>query len=58
VPRLREDSPGTRNLPFTAFPEHAGVASALAAEACGLVVKDVSGSALWHALIEVARTGT
>jgi two-component system nitrate/nitrite response regulator NarL len=58
VPRLREVSPESRILLFTAFPDHAGVAPALAAGACGLVVKDASGSTLWQALMETARTGT
>lgn len=58
VPRLRAVSPSSRVLLFTAFPEHAAVAPSLAAGACGLLVKDASGTALRDALREVARTGT
>lgn len=57
TPRIRAVSPDTRVLLFTAFPEHSGVAPALAAGACGLVVKDASGSDLRRALIDVVRTG-
>lgn len=58
VPRLRAVSPSSRVLLFTAFPEHSGVAPALAAGAVGLLVKDASGVALGEAIREVARTGT
>jgi DNA-binding NarL/FixJ family response regulator len=58
VPRLRAVSPASRVLLFTAFPEHSGVAPALAAGAVGLLVKDASGAALGEAIREVARTGT
>ncbi|MBW0115215.1 response regulator transcription factor [Pseudonocardia abyssalis] len=58
VPRLRAVSPQSRVLLFTAFPEHAAVAPSLAAGACGLLVKDASGTALRDALREVSRTGT
>jgi DNA-binding NarL/FixJ family response regulator len=58
VPRLRAVSPSTRVLLFTAFPEHSGVAPALAAGAVRLLVKDASGVALGEAIREVARTGT
>jgi two-component system, NarL family, nitrate/nitrite response regulator NarL len=58
VPRLHAVCPLARILLFTAFPEHAAVAPTLAAGACGLLVKDVSGPALRDALREVARTGT
>ncbi|ODU07464.1 MAG: DNA-binding response regulator [Pseudonocardia sp. SCN 72-86] len=58
VPRLRAVAPGTRVLLFTAFPEHAAVGPSLAAGACGLLVKDASGTALRDALREVFRTGT
>ncbi|QJY45401.1 response regulator [Pseudonocardia broussonetiae] len=57
VPRIREVSPASRVLLFTAFPEHAAVAPSLAAGACGLVVKDASGTVLRDALREVFRTG-
>lgn len=57
VPRLRAVSPASRVLLFTAFPEHAAVAPSLAAGACGLVVKDASGTVLRDALREVFRTG-
>jgi DNA-binding NarL/FixJ family response regulator len=58
MPRLRAVSPSSRVLLFTAFPEHAAVAPSLAAGACGLLVKDASGTALRDGLREVARTGT
>lgn len=58
VPRLLAVSAESRVLLFTAFPEHAGVAAALAAGACGLVVKDASASALRRALVEVVRQGS
>jgi two-component system, NarL family, nitrate/nitrite response regulator NarL len=58
VPRLREVSPESRVLLFTAFPEHAAVGPSLAAGACGLLVKDASGTALREALREVFRTGS
>ncbi|GAY07275.1 response regulator transcription factor [Pseudonocardia sp. N23] len=58
VPRLLAVSASSRILLFTAFPEHAGVAPALAAGACGLVVKDASASALRRALVEVVRQGS
>jgi len=58
VPRLLAVSPGSRILLFTAFPEHAGVGPALAAGACGLVVKDASASALRNALVEVMQRGS
>jgi DNA-binding NarL/FixJ family response regulator len=58
VPSLRSASPASRVLLFTAFPEHAAVAPALAAGACGVLVKDATGTALRDALREVARTGT
>lgn len=57
VPRLRAVSPASRVLLFTAFPEHAAVAPSLAAGACGILVKDASGTALRDALREVFRTG-
>lgn len=57
VPRLREVSPTSRVLLFTAFPEHVAVGPSLAAGACGLLVKDASGTALRDALREVFRTG-
>lgn len=57
VPRLRAVSPESRVLLFTAFPEHAAVAPSLAAGACGLLVKDASGTTLRDALREVFRTG-
>ena len=58
VPRLRGAAPAARILLFTAFPEHAAVGPSLAAGACGLVVKDASGTTLRDALREVARTGS
>lgn len=58
VPRLRTAVPAARILLFTAFPEHAAVGPSLAAGACGLVVKDASGTTLRDALREVARTGS
>ncbi|MEJ2867779.1 response regulator transcription factor [Actinomycetospora sp. OC33-EN08] len=58
VPRLREVSPSTRVLLFTAFPEHSAVAPSLAAGAVGLLVKDASGAALGAAIREVARHGS
>ncbi|MFC4945227.1 LuxR C-terminal-related transcriptional regulator [Pseudonocardia sp. GCM10023141] len=58
VPKLLARSPRSRILLFTAFPEHAAVAPSLAAGACGLLVKDVGGTALRDALREVARTGS
>lgn len=58
VPRLLAVSPTSRILLFTAFPEHAGVGPALAAGACGLVVKDASASTLRQALVEVVRRGS
>lgn len=58
VPRLHQVSPGSRILLFTAFPEHAAVAPTLAAGACGLLVKDASGTAFRDALLQVARTGS
>ncbi|GAA1399993.1 response regulator transcription factor [Pseudonocardia kongjuensis] len=58
VPRLRAIAPAARILLFTAFPEHAAVGPSLAAGACGLVVKDASGTTLRDALREVARTGS
>ncbi|MFF3373727.1 response regulator [Streptomyces sp. NPDC002680] len=58
VPRLRAVSSSSRILLFTAFPEHAAVAPSLAAGACGLLVKDASGTALRDALREVVRTGS
>ncbi|WP_198655048.1 response regulator [Streptomyces geranii] len=57
VPRLRAVSPQSRILLFTAFPEHAAVGSAFAAGACGLLVKDASGTTLREALRQVFRTG-
>jgi two-component system, NarL family, nitrate/nitrite response regulator NarL len=57
VPKLRSVSPMSRILLFTAFPQDAAVAPTLAAGACGLLVKDASGTALRDALREVARTG-
>jgi DNA-binding NarL/FixJ family response regulator len=58
VPRLKAVSPASRVLLFTAFPDHAAVAPSLAAGACGILVKDASGTALRDALREVSRTGT
>jgi DNA-binding NarL/FixJ family response regulator len=58
VPRLLAVSPASRVLLFTAFPEHAGVGPALAAGACGLLVKDASASTLRQALVEVVRRGS
>lgn len=58
VPCLQAASPSSRVLLFTAFPEHAAVAATLAAGACGILVKDASGSRLGDALREVFRTGT
>jgi len=58
VPRLHAVSPRSRILLFTAFPEHAAVSASLAAGACGLLVKDASGTALRDALREVSRTGS
>lgn len=58
VPRLRAVSPGSRVLLFTAFPDHAAVAPSLAAGACGMLVKDASGTALRDAVREIARTGS
>ncbi|WP_030621243.1 response regulator [Streptomyces fulvoviolaceus] len=58
VPRLRAVSSSSRILLFTAFPEHAAVAPSLAAGACGLLVKDASGTALRNAFREVAQTGS
>ncbi|MDL5156203.1 response regulator transcription factor [Actinomycetospora termitidis] len=58
VPRLREVSPSTRVLLFTAFPEHSAVAPSLAAGAVGLLVKDASGTELGAAIRDVARTGS
>jgi DNA-binding NarL/FixJ family response regulator len=58
VPRLHAVSPDSRILLFTAFPEHAAVAPSLAAGACGLLVKDASGTAFRDALLQVARTGS
>ncbi|MEV2236089.1 response regulator transcription factor [Streptomyces phaeochromogenes] len=57
VPRLRSVSPASRILLFSAFPQHAAVAPALEAGACGLLVKEASGTALRDALREVAGTG-
>ncbi|GEL21154.1 DNA-binding response regulator [Pseudonocardia sulfidoxydans NBRC 16205] len=57
VPRLRAVSPTSRVLLFTAFPEHAAVGPSLAAGACGLLVKDASGTTLRDALRQVSRTG-
>jgi two-component system, NarL family, nitrate/nitrite response regulator NarL len=45
-------------LLFTAFPDHPAVARTLAAGACGLLVKDASGSTLRDALREVFCTGS
>jgi two-component system nitrate/nitrite response regulator NarL len=58
VTELYRVSPGSRVLLFTAFPEHAAVAPALAAGACGLLVKDASGTAVRDAIRSVVRTGT
>jgi two-component system nitrate/nitrite response regulator NarL len=57
VPRLRQLSPSSRIVLFTAFPDHAAVGPSLAAGAVGLLVKDVSGPALGAALRAVASTG-
>lgn len=57
VPKLHAVTPASRILLFTAFPEHAAVAPSLAAGACGLLVKDASGTVLGAALREVARVG-
>ncbi|MEE1760372.1 MULTISPECIES: response regulator transcription factor [unclassified Streptomyces] len=58
VAEVHRVSPGSRVLLFTVFPEHAAVAPALAAGACGLLVKDASGTAVRDAIRSVARTGT
>jgi DNA-binding NarL/FixJ family response regulator len=51
------ESPKTRVLLFTAFPEHISVAATLAAGAVGLLVKDANGPALRDALREVMKNG-
>ena len=53
----RNDLP-ERVLVFTAFPEHASVASTLAAGACGLLVKDANGATVRDAVRSVVRTGS
>ncbi|NKQ52256.1 response regulator transcription factor [Amycolatopsis sp. K13G38] len=58
VPGIRAASPHSRILLFTAFPDHASVAPTLAAGACGLLVKDASGTTIHDALLQVARTGS
>jgi DNA-binding NarL/FixJ family response regulator len=58
VPSIRSVSPASRVLLFTAFPEHAAVAPALAEGACGVLVKDATGPALHNALREVAHVGS
>jgi two-component system, NarL family, nitrate/nitrite response regulator NarL len=58
IPQLHTVSPASRVLLFTAFPEHAAVASSLAAGACGVLVKDASATAVRDALRDVARTGS
>lgn len=55
---LRRTSPDSRVLVFTAFPEHASVASTLAAGACGLLVKDANGTTVRDAVRSVVRSGT
>ncbi|MDT0566275.1 response regulator transcription factor [Streptomyces sp. DSM 3412] len=55
---LRRTSPESRVLVFTAFPEHASVASTLAAGACGLLVKDANGTTVRDAVRSVVRSGT
>ncbi|MFI7504575.1 response regulator transcription factor [Streptomyces sp. NPDC049687] len=45
-------------LVFTAFPEHASVASTLAAGACGLLVKDANVTAVRDVVRSVVRSGT
>ncbi|MET7479124.1 response regulator transcription factor [Streptomyces sp. NPDC005648] len=58
VAQVHRQSPDSRVLLFTAFPEHAAVAPALAAGACGLLVKDADGTAVRDAIRSVVRTGT
>jgi DNA-binding NarL/FixJ family response regulator len=58
VPRILAVAPAARVVLFTAFPGHGAVGPTLAAGACGLLVKDVSGPALGLALREVVRTGS
>lgn len=50
-------SPASKIVLFTAFPEHAGVAPALSAGACGILVKDISGNDLCAAIRTLATTG-
>jgi len=57
VPRIHAASPGTKVLLFTAFPDHPAVAPTLAAGACGLLIKDITGPALRDALRDVAQRG-
>lgn len=58
VPRIHAVSSHTRILLFTAFPEHPAVAPTLAAGACGLLIKDITGPALRDALREVVQKGS
>ncbi|WP_124706791.1 response regulator transcription factor [Gordonia insulae] len=57
VRRAAATSPESKIIIFTAFPEHDGVAAALAAGACGLLVKDISGYDLCAAVHDAAATG-
>ncbi|MDV6212791.1 response regulator transcription factor [Rhodococcus erythropolis] len=57
VDRALAVSPRSKHIVFTAFPEHAEVAPALAAGACGILVKEISGADLCTAVREVATTG-
>lgn len=57
VAAIHAGAPKSRVLLFTAFPEHISVASALAAGAVGLLVKDANGPALRDALREVMKSG-
>ncbi|GAA4550507.1 response regulator transcription factor [Pseudonocardia xishanensis] len=57
VAGIREVSPVTRILLFTAFPEHVSVASTFTAGAAGLVVKDASLATLATAIHDVVRIG-
>lgn len=58
VRKIVSASPTSKIVLFTAFPEHAGVAAALATGATGLLVKDISSSDLCAAIREVATTGS
>lgn len=58
VRRISSVSPESKVLIFTAFPEHVGVAAALAAGASGLLVKEISASDLCGAIKEVDSTGS